>query len=216
MDQTAAAARELDVAVRAGRLDLGAVAHEVGASAAVAGAPLREVLDLVERVYRGEPDHAVVRAASLAWAEVALGRVHDAGCEDPLTALTSVPHLHTRLVDVLREAAATGRVATHGYVLVVLELAGRPSGASLESSLEAIEVGDLLRTVFPGEEVLARTAAARFAVLTRRERADATALALVRALLRRSSLGDPPPRLWVEELPASADDLPWLLEALGR
>src|SRR5690606_8495162 len=138
---------------------------------------------------------------------------HGTGCEDALTSLASVPHLRSRLDDVRREAALHARPAER--VLVVVETAG--GGANgLEESLGALEVADALRTVFRGEEVLARTAPRRFVALTVRGRADATNLALLRLLLGRTSVGVPAPRLWVEELPEADADLTRVLGELAR
>lgn len=256
MEDVGAAVELLTRAVRDGESDVDAAAHVVGACAAADGAPLGEVMDVVERAFDGEPAHHVVRAASLAWADHALGRLHADGCEDPLTSLSTVPHLHSRLADVYRAAAVEGR-RPNGHVLVVVELAGARPASSLGRSVEVLEVGQVLRTVFPGEETVARVAADRCVVLTTRERADATTLTLIGVLLGRTPIGrgggrvdavageeadpsrtgsdgtpapdattstrssalgheGPPPRLWVEELPPSTDDLPWLLQVLGR
>ena len=54
MDGSITGAQQLVDAVRDGGPDVGAVAHEVGASAAARGVPLHEVIDLVERAYAGE------------------------------------------------------------------------------------------------------------------------------------------------------------------
>jgi hypothetical protein len=215
VDETGRAAALLEAAVRDGRDDVDAVAHEVGASAAADGSPLHEVIDLVERAFDGDPRHASVRAACLGWAEGALGRTHGAGCEDPLTSLSTVPHLHSRLGDVYRAAAVEEQRAGAGHVLVVVELTGRRPASGLEASLAALEVGQVLRSVFPGGETVARVGTARFAVLAARERADATTLALVGVLLGRTPVGASAPRLWVEELPPSVDDLPAVLQGLG-
>lgn len=216
MDDTQHAATSLVEAVRDGRADVDAVAHVVGASAAADGSPLHEVIDLVERAFDGAPRHASVRAACLAWAERALGRVHDAGCEDPLTSLSTVPHLHSKLGDVYRAAAVEEQRAGDGHVLVVVEPSDDRRRSPLEASLRAVEVGQVLRSVFPGDETVARVGSSRFVVLTARERAHATTLALVGVLLGRTPDGGSAPRLWVEELPPTAGDLPGLLQALAR
>ena len=213
MDGTQAGFARLDRAVRDGEPDVRDVALVVGASAADHGMALDEVIDLVEHAYDGDPDHPVVRAACVAWADAVLGRVHGAGCEDPLTSLVSVPHLRTRLDDVRRERAA--HAGTGEHVLVVVEVAEGPRHG-IEDSLGALEVADVLRTVLPGEEVLARTATRRFAALVVRERADVPTLGLLRLLLGRTSVGVPAPRLWVEELPEHDDDLTRVLGELTR
>lgn len=215
MDRTRQAASSLAEAVRGGRTDVDAVAHVVGASAAADGSGLGEVIDLVERAFDGAPRHTSVRAACLAWAERALGRVHETGCEDPLTSLSTVPHLHSRVEDVYRAAAVEEQRAGDGHVLLVVELAEQSCRSALEASLRALEVGQVLRSVFAGDEAVARVGPRRFAVLARRGATDATTLALVGVLLGRTPDGAGVPRLWVEELPPTLADVPGLLRALA-
>jgi hypothetical protein len=214
MEDTRRAAARLAHAVRDGSVDLEGVAHVVGASAALDGSPLDEVIDLVEEAFAGAPRHDAVRAACLGWAERATARVHDAGCEDPLTSLSTVPHLHSRLGDVYRAAAVEEQRAGDGHVLVVVEVGVGRARSALETSLRAIEVGEVLRSVFPGGETVARIGPARFVVLAARERADPTTIALVGVLLGRTPTGGRAPRLWVEELPPTLGDVPGLLSAL--
>ncbi len=215
MEDTRRAAALLADAVRGGRTDVEDVAHVVGASAALDGSPLDEVIDLVEEAFDGAPRHVAVRAACLGWAERAVARVHEAGCEDPLTSLSTVPHLHSRLGDVYRAAAVEEQRAGDGHVLVVVDVGVGRARSSLETSVRAIEVGQVLRSVYPGGETVARVGPGRFVVVSARERADATTLALVGVLLGRTPAGGAAPRLGVEVLPPPAEDLPGLLHALS-
>ena len=183
-----------------------AVAHEVGASAADQGAPLHEVLDLVERAYGGTPEHRVVRAASLAWSERVTEHAHGITCEDELTGLATTGHLRSRLAEIHREADMAGVRVADTHVLVGVQLVAGLGASSLERALHALEVSEVLREVFPGEETIARINERCFVVLVRRDRADAMTLALVRLLVQRTSAGVPSPRLWVEELPGDYED----------
>jgi hypothetical protein len=205
----------LEEAVRDGRPDVVAVAHEVGASAAQMGIPLHEVLDHVERAHaQGEPPFATVRAAALAWAEKALLFQVDVSCEHPLTSLSTVPHVRSRLGDVYRGAERAGARVADTHVLVVVELPRTDHGNHLEQSLHALEVAETMRAVFAGEETIGQMSTRRFVALAARDRADPMAVNLLALLLERTLGHVGRPRLWVEQLPGSADDVPSLLAAL--
>ena len=186
----------------------------MGASAAQLGVPLHEVLDHVERAYAPRrPDFATARAAAVAWAERALLRRGDESCEDPLTSLTTVPYLRTRLAEIYRgleEVPAAGE----SHVLVVVELPRTLVRHELELSLRALEVADVLRSVFPRDETLALLTSRRFAALVPRERSDALTLRLLGLLLDRAVGRRGQPRLWVEQLPRSADGVASVLAGL--
>jgi hypothetical protein len=204
-------------AVRDGRPDVADVALEVGASAARLGVPLHEVLDHVERAFAGEePSFEATRAAVLAWAEWALVLHADISCEDPLTSLATSAYVRSRLAELYRGAERDGhRVADH-RALVVVELPSRHRGHELEQSLRALDVAEAMRAVFAGDETVAQMSPRRFAALVGRERADAVSMSLLRILLERV-LGDHVhPRLWVEELPPTADGIARVLAGLSE
>jgi len=202
-------------AVRGGTSDVVRVAHEVGASAAQTGVPLHEVLDHVERAYApGPPDFAVARAAALAWADDVQAHLADVSCHDPLTSLATVPHLRSRLGETYQGAGRDGVRACDTHVLVVVELARSRPGNEIEQALHALDVAEVLRTVFTGDETITQLTDRRFAVLTARERADGVAIDLLGLLLDRTPTVGGPARLWVERLPASADGICPVLVAL--
>jgi GGDEF domain-containing protein len=202
-------------AVRDGRSDTDVVALEVGASAAQQGVPLHEVLNHVERAHApDEPAFDVVRAVAVAWAETMLVHRADQSCEDPLTSLATVPYLRSRLTELCREADRSGRPPAAVAALVVVELSRTGGGHALEQSLRALEVAEVLRTVFTGEETVAQLSPRRFAVLARRDRVDVTTSTLLVHLLGRALGEDEPVRLWVEHLPGRAADLAPLLASL--
>ena len=204
---------ELDSAVRAGRVDAVDVAHEVGASAASLGVPLHEVLDRVERAFDGlEPSFAMVRGVAVAWAETSRMLQLETSCEDPLTQLSSLPHLRHSLDGLYRGAVRDGTSVADGHGLVVVELP-RQRENPLESTLHAVDVSVALRTAFPGDEVIAQLTARRFCVLAERSRLDQPTLNLVTILLRRT-FESPPPRVWLELLPPVQQDVTWVLDAL--
>jgi len=204
---------ELDDAVRAGRADAVDVAHEVGASAASLGVPLHEVLDRVERAFDGlEPSFAMVRGVAVAWAETSRALQLEMSCEDPLTQLSTLPHLRHSLDALYRAAVRDDTTVSDLHALVVVELPRR-AGHVLERAVDAVDVSTALRTVFPGDEVIAQLSPRRFCVLADRDRLDQPTLNLVTVLLRRT-FETPPPRVWVEMLPPDAADVTWVLDAL--
>ncbi|MFC5678026.1 hypothetical protein [Aeromicrobium endophyticum] len=204
-------------AARGGRSDAQGVAHEVGASAAQTGVPLHEVLDHVERAYRPDaPDFEVARAAALAWADASLVGLADISCDDPLTSLATVPYLRSRLAEIYRGAGSRGRRAADSHALVVVELPRAAHGNDIEQALRALDVAEVLRTVFVGDETVAQLSVRRFAALAARERADDLALDLLGVLLDRAFGAGAQPRLWVERLPASVDGVAQVLAGLGE
>ncbi|MBC7629932.1 hypothetical protein [Aeromicrobium sp.] len=207
----------LEEAVRDGRSDVAVVAHEVGASAAQVGIPLHEVLDHVERAHAGDqPAFETVRAAALAWAEEALIHHANVSCEDPLTSLATVPHVRSRLAEIYRGAERVGCPASDTSALVVVELPVTSMGHELEQSLRALEVAEVLRSVFSGDETVAQLSARRFAALVARERADGVAVNLLAMLLEEALGSDVQPRLWVEHLPGSVDGVARVLAGLSE
>jgi hypothetical protein len=207
--------RLLHDAVRDSASDVIGVAHEVGASAAQMGVPLHEVLDHVERAFAPEvPLFAVTRAAAVAWSEAALVHHADISCEDPLTSLVSVRHLRTRLAEVYRGADRGDVRVADRHALVVIELPRTPRGHELELSLRALDVGEVLRSVFRGDETFAQLTSRRFAALVGRERVDDLTMAMLGILLDRTRADHGQTRLWVEQLPASEDGVAQVLAGL--
>lgn len=204
-------------AVRHGRTDLADAASEVGASAATQGLPLHVVLDHVERAYEpGPPDARAVRAVAESWAERMVEGAFTVSCHDPLTSWGTVPHLRTHLEDLYRRAASTGEEVAEGYALVVVELVARRGDHGLESSLRALDVGEVVHTVFPAHVTTARLTDVRFAVLVAAHEADPVGCALLDRLLGRAFEGAVEPRRWVERLPHDVDGVTWLLQGLTR
>ena len=203
-------------AVRDGQPDIAVVAREVGARAAQMGVPLHEVMDHVERAHAPrEPSFATVRAAALAWVEEALVLKMDASCEHPLTSLSTVPHVRSRLGDVYRGAERDGTRAAETHAIVVAELPRAEPGNELEQSLRALEMAEAMRLVLAGDETIAQMSSRRFAVLASRDNTDAVTMSLLAAVLERTLGGAPRIRLWVERLPSSADGLATLLAGLS-
>ena len=204
-------------AVRDGGSDVVDVAHEVGASAAQLGVPLHEVLDHVERAYAPqEPSFAAIRAAAVAWAETALIHHADIACEDPLTSMATLPYVRSRLAEIYRGAESVGRRATDTSALVVVELPRMTVGHEIELSLRALDIAEVLRLVYTGDETIAQLSTRRFAALVARERTDDVTISLLGLLVDRAMQHKGQSRIWVEHLPASVDGIAHVLAELSE
>ncbi len=105
--------------------DVVPASDEVGRRLAADGVSLLEALDGLSALYRsiagGEPAFAAVRALSSSWAEASLIYLHSLSCEDPLTGLSSLAHLRSRLGEIYREAELRGTSVPATHALVVVE-----------------------------------------------------------------------------------------------
>jgi GGDEF domain-containing protein len=194
----------------------------VGRALALDGASLGEAMSALRETFitlGGEmPDFAAAEALSVAWSEATLEFLHDMSCEDPLTGLASLPHLNTRLAEVYREAERSGEPASRSHALVVADVKGAPvegPGAPFTRALRLAAVAEALRTVFSGEETIARAGGGRVVVLARRSPDLGETVDLVRMLLVDLEVVQAP-RLWIEGLPASPDFGVRLLSELAR
>jgi hypothetical protein len=112
---------------------------------------LFEVLDGPGQPNSGPPLTLVCSVAE-GWAEEGMAQLSRGGCEDPLSGLTTVPYLRTRLAEVYREADQHGSSPADTHRLLVVSLPRRPD--PWDRMALAILVGHELRTVFPGGETL--------------------------------------------------------------
>lgn len=188
------------------------------------------------------PDFTAVEALSVAWSEATLEFLHDVSCDDPLTGLASMAHLRTRLAELYREAERSGTSVRDGHALVVIETkAGRPrAGVTAEGSatrpgweardasrsnpgdadpftraLRLAGVADTVRTVFSGEETIARLGVDRLTALVRRTPDLGETVALLRSMLDDLDLSADV-RMWIEGLPGHPDAGVRLLGELAR
>lgn len=196
-----------------GSLDAFAV---TGRSLAQDGAALHEVLSDLQAttvaVARRDPTYDEVQTLSVAWSEATLAYLHQLSCEDPLTGMASLGHLRGRLSELYRGRGAT---LPESHALVCLDLPyDRPSAGSdaLARTMRLTRLGECARTVFPGEETIARVGANRIVVLATRDERLGRRVALLRTLVA----GDAPTRIWIEGLPVSDQGASFLLDELAR
>jgi GGDEF domain-containing protein len=164
------------------------------------------------------PGVDAVETLSVAWSEATLEFLHDLSCEDPLTGLASLPHLRTRLAEVYREAERTASPVKGTHALFVVDVGGGTGGDAptdtFSRALRLAAVADALRTVFSGEETIARVGANRVVALVRRAPDLGETVTLTRAMLADVGLAEA--RTWIEGLPARADFGVRVLSELAR
>lgn len=197
-----------------------AAAHEIGRAAASRGALLDDVMADVEKTYQvaglGEPAFEVVRSLALAWSEGSLQYLHAASCSDPLTGLSTLAHIRTRVAELYREASLTGRSVPLSQALLVIEI-GPSAEPQLDRAMRLVDVVELARAVYPGEETIGRLGPSRVVVVVRRTDRLGDQVAMLRGLLAdwHGSTGIRS-RLWTERLPASMESADYLLDDLAR
>lgn len=199
---------------------------EVGRRLADDGVSLPEALDGLNAAYTAvrhtEPEFAAVRALSQSWSDSSLSYLHSLSCDDPLTGLSSMAHLRSRLNEIYREAELTGRSVTATHALVVVEAPIGPGGTPVDRELRLVDVAECLRIVYCGGETLGRIGTSRAVALVSRDEGLAEQVGTVRALIgawrRDEDEFDELPlaRVWIEGLPASIAWSARLLDELAR
>jgi hypothetical protein len=142
---------------------LGQARAKAGIGIAAAIADLAALYAVLER---GSPPLHLVGSVAEGWAEEGLTRESHGHCEDPLTGLTTLPYLRTRLAELYREADLLGISPARTHRLIVISLRPRADRAEAATLLPladpwlrmagAIRLGHDLRTAFPGGETLAQ------------------------------------------------------------
>lgn len=203
--------------------DVVPASDEVGRQLASDGVSLLEALDGLSALYRsiagGEPAFAAVRALSSSWAEASLVYLHSLSCEDPLTGLSSLAHLRSRLGELYREAELRGTSVPQTHALVVVEPLNPPGTTPFDRELRLVDVAECLRIVFCGGDVLGRVGSHRAAALVGREPNLPEQVATVRALITQWRLDTDVPqlaRIWIEGLPSSDEMSGRVLDELAR
>jgi hypothetical protein len=165
-----------------------------------------------------EPAFDDLQAISVAWSEATLAYLHRLSCEDPLTGLSSLAHVRSRLSELYRCYDYADGTLPHTHALVVVELPEDRPGDSGESdrfsrSLHLAQLGETARTVFSGSETIGRIGSHRIVVLAERDERLGRRISLLRTMLLTAPY---PTRLWVEGLPATDDSAAILLDELAR
>ena len=194
----------------------------VGRAAARDGAALGEALSGLRTTHQlltgRDPGFETVQSLSVAWSEATLEFLHGLSCEDPLTGLASLAHLRTRLEEVYRESFQTGVPVQGSHALVLVEILAPADVVAppFTRALNLVQVTDMARAVFSGEETIARVGADRAAVVVRRGQELGASVAMLRDLLGDLDLGGTTTRVWIEGLPGTAESAAQLLDELAR
>jgi len=203
--------------------DVVPASDETGRRLAADGVSLVEALDGLSALYRsiagGEPAFDAVRALSSSWAEASLVYLHSLSCEDPLTGLSSLAHLRSRLGELYREAEFRGTSVPQTHALVVVEPLNPPGTTPFDRELRLVDVAECLRIVFCGGDVLGRVGSHRAAALVGREPNLPEQVATARALITQWRLDTDVPqlaRVWIEGLPNTDAMAGRVLDELAR
>lgn len=204
--------------------DVLAACSVVGGDVARDGAALGEALSGLRTTYQlvlgTNPAFDATEALSVAWSEATLEYLHDLSCEDPLTGLTSLAHVRTRLAEVYREAELTDVSVQSSHALVVVAVRFRDQQAVVEHhftrALRLCQVAEAIRAVFSGGQTIGRLGLNRAVALVARTPDLGTSVALLREYLGDLDFGTADVRVWIEGLPASPESATRLLDELAR
>ncbi|MFA6575702.1 MAG: hypothetical protein WCS84_09805 [Nocardioides sp.] len=185
--------------------------REAGRRLAGDGVSLEDALEalyLTSVLVRGhQPDYAELVALSVAWSDATLGYLHRLTCSDPMTGLSTTAHLHGRLAELYRS-----HDVRRSHALVVVEAPGPDNFVDpVTHRLDLARLGDTVRTVFAGSEIIAGIGIYRIVVLVDRDDVLARRVALLRTLLERTTA-----RVWIEGLPGGELAAGGLLDELAR
>jgi hypothetical protein len=201
--------------------DIRAAAEALGRERAEAGVYLDEAradIRVAARAaaLRPAPTADLVDAVTIGWVNRILDDVFATTCVDPLTELTSVQYLSTRIGELWAEARLLGEPVQNTHTLVIVR--ATPVRHPLERETHMITIQTALRSAFRGGETLARIGRSTAAALSTRaaERLRAS-LAVVRAELGIAMDEGrlPVTRFWLEPVPRDSDALSALLRDLA-
>lgn len=190
------------------------------------GASLEEAMDGLRQTWRAvrgcDPEYDATGELLRSWSETTLAFVHQISCEDPLTGLSTLAHLRGTITALFRGGAHGEARPQDAYALVVVDLPKDRHGAHrrapdvLTRGLRVARLGESVRTVFPGSEVIGRISSNRVAVLARREPKLGVRVRLLRRLVDGLELEGQPCRIWIEGIPVTDSGVGLLLDELAR
>ena len=161
------------------------------------------------------PTSGSMRAVAEGWSDAQLGFLHSLSCEDPLTGLTSIHHVRTRLGDAYRAANRDG--VEPQVALVLIDIVDRGAGLScLDRTMRLVHVSEMLRTVYSGDETLGQLSSSRAVAVVRRDENIAVTVRGLRDLLAGWASRAVPTRVWIEGLPSPVGAAVTLLDELTR
>ena len=204
--------------------DVAAACSVVGRDVARDGAALGEALSGLRTTYRlvrgTAPGFDAAEALSVAWSEATLEYLHDLSCEDPMTGLTSLAHVRTRIAELYRESELTDVPMRESTALVVVEVSFRRHDSFADHhftrALRLVQVAEATRTVYSGGQTIGRLGLNRAVAVVDRDADLGQSVSLLRELLGELDLGPADVRVWIEGLPQTAESATRLLDELAR
>ncbi|WP_433331462.1 hypothetical protein [Spirillospora sp. CA-294931] len=193
-----------------------------------AGVGLGETLDDLGALFTvlawPDPPLTLVRCVAEGWVDSGLMSLATESCEDPLTGLTTMAYLRSRLAELYRAAAELGISPAETHALVIVDLSD--GSEPWRRLARAIVVAHDMRVVFRGGETLTLVGTGRAAALVpTTSRLEPQVASLRRLLTRTLARSDDPDggRLvggggflaWIERLPGSPGEAQELLEVLA-
>jgi hypothetical protein len=159
---------------------------------------------------------SLLDAVTLGWVDRTLDTYFAEACVDPLTELTSLSYLMTRLAEIYAEADVDGSLPATDYALVVVRAGTHGDPLEVETRMITVQVA--LRASFPGGETLARIGPRAAVALARRaEPRFGRSLGRLGTELSfaRSENRLPGVQSWVDALPPERDEIPRLFRSIN-
>lgn len=190
------------------------------------GVGITEAIDDLICLYRSAggdaPPAEIIRSLCEGWAHAHESSPAFTECMDPESALGTVGYLAMRLTEVYGEADRQGTTATETHCLTIVDVESGEN-APWRRMARSAAMGRALTTVYGAGHPMARLSGGVFAALVQRDGYLGADVRMLRAVVEQeaSSLGvadftRQPPRIWIEQLPATHEQAVGLLSQLHR
>ncbi|MGC5165940.1 hypothetical protein [Luteimicrobium sp. DT211] len=204
--------------------DVTGAAERLGRSRAALGVGIGEALDDVACLYAvtgTPPDPQVLRAVSVGWVVGNETAPAPVGLVDPWSGLPTLDYLMLRLRETYGEAGRQEKDPATTHALVVVDVAVDQLTAFQRLARAAV-MGGVMAEAFGDGHPMAVAAPGVYVALVSRDETLGPRVAELREAVERaaeersvSAVVRRPPRVWIEGLPPSVDDVPALLGAAG-
>lgn len=187
----------------------------LGNARALAGCGIAETIDDLMCLFTAidMPTPAdLVRSLTIGWVHADIAGPAVTGCIDPGSGLYTRAYLAERLREIYGAADPDGTTPSRTHVLLMLDIGMERLAFHQQAAREA-GIGEILRKSFPVGHPIAALGNGRYAALVRVDDDPASMLKWLQGRIEREAaainLGPllrTPPRLWIADLPAEADE----------